>query len=434
VKQRAKYVAYHSIIHLVFLISPLLIFEGAPVWLLVYEAFFIISLITGLILTRNTFKPVELVPTGSELMEEGDFSSTFQMTGNPEADHLISLYNRMIIKLREERLQLEEQHIYLHKVLSVSPLGFIVLDYDRRIEFLNPSAEKLLEASAEELKGKGLKEVNTPLADALDTLTTKAPFVYSHKGIRRLRCSLSEFIDRGFQRHFILIEELTEELRQSEKSAFEKLIRMMSHEVNNSVGAVSSLLNSCLHYAPQVKEVDRGDFENAVSVSNSRLANLNEFMQNYADIIRLPDPKRKERDVLPILRKCVDLFRSECEQRGIEIAWHLGADLPAQSVDQGQMEQVFINIIKNAMEAVGNNGRMTLKTGQKNGTYHIIIEDTGQGLSDEVRNNLFRPFFSTKENGQGVGLMLVQEILNRHHFDFTLEAHPAGSTQFTIFF
>ena len=77
---------------------------------------------------------------------------------------------------------------------------------------------------------------------------------------------------------------------------------------------------------------------------------------------------------------------------------------------------------------------MTLKTDRKNETYHIVIEDTGQGISDEVRNNLFKPFFSTKENGQGIGLMLVQEILNRHHFDFTLESNPGGSTQFTIFF
>lgn len=432
--QRAKYLVYHSIIHLVFLISPLLIFDGAPLWLIAYEAFFIISFITGLILTRSTFKSVELVPTGTELMEEGDFSSTFQMTGNPEADHLISIYNRMIIKLREERLQLEEQHMYLHKVLSVSPLGFIVLDYDRRIEFSNPSVEKLLEASSEGLKGKLLKEINNPLSNALDTLTARTPFIFSHKGIRRLRCSLSEFIDRGFQRHFILIEELTEELRQSEKLAFEKLIRMMSHEVNNSVGAVSSLLNTCLHYSPQLNETDRGDFENAVYVSTSRLANLNEFMKNYAEVVRLPDPKRKVKDVLPILKKCVDLFRNEFEQKGIEITWHLDADLPSQNIDQSQMEQVFINIIKNAMEAVGNNGMISLKTGQKNRSWYIIIEDTGHGISDEVRNNLFRPFFSTKENGQGVGLMLVQEILNRHQFDFTLEAHPGGPTQFTIFF
>ena len=175
----------------------------------------------------------------------------------------------------------------------------------------------------------------------------------------------------------------------------------MSHEVNNSVGAVSSLLNTCRHYTPQVNEEDRGDFENAVSVSTSRLANLNEFMQNYAEVVRLPDPKRKKKDVIPILRKCVDLFRNECEQRKIKIIWHLDADLPAISIDQGQMEQVFINIIKNAMEAVVDNGRITLKTGQKNGAYHIIVEDTGQGFSDEVRSNLFRPFFSTKENGQG---------------------------------
>ena len=98
------------------------------------------------------------------------------------------------------------------------------------------------------------------------------------------------------------------------------------------------------------------------------------------------------------------------------------------------MEQVFINIIKNAMEAVGTDGTITVRSGRDNSKYFLAIEDTGGGISEEVRKNLFTPFFSTKDFGQGIGLTLVQEILNRHNFDFSLEGKTGNSTRFTIYF
>ena len=103
-------------------------------------------------------------------------------------------------------------------------------------------------------------------------------------------------------------------------------------------------------------------------------------------------------------------------------------------MDKSQMEQVFINIIKNSMEAIGSDGTITVRGGSDKLKYFLTIEDTGGGISEEVRKNLFTPFFSTKDFGQGIGLTLVQEILNRHNFDFSLEGKPGLPTRFTIYF
>ena len=141
-------------------------------------------------------------------------------------DRLISLYNGMIERLRNERLQLEEQHFFLHKLLKATPSGIVILDYDGRVEYINPGAEQLIETSKNELAGKTLKDHGFPFTDALDKLETDKPDVIPLRGNRRMKCIKSKFIDRGFQRHFILIEELTDEIRQSEKSAYGKLIRL----------------------------------------------------------------------------------------------------------------------------------------------------------------------------------------------------------------
>jgi PAS domain S-box-containing protein len=340
----------------------------------------------------------------------------------------------MIKKLRTERLALEEQHLFLHKLLQATPSGIVILDYDGAIEQVNPSAEKLLETTNENLVGKTLEELRTTLTDAINELRGEESKVISFKGNRRIKCSKSQFIDKGFQRHFILMQELTEEIRQSEKSAYEKLIRLLSHEVSNSVGAVNSLLQSCMYYINQIRDADREDFENAVNVSISRLGNLNEFMKGYADIIRLPDPMLRDCNVLELVQNCSELFRRESEENRISWQWKIREDIPPVVLDRSQIEQVFVNVIKNAMEAIGTDGTITIRTGNGENKPFLVIEDTGSGISEEARKNLFTPFFSTKDYGQGIGLTLVQEILNRHNFEFSLEGKPGGPTIFTIWF
>lgn len=224
-------------------------------------------------------------------------------------------------------------------------------------------------------------------------------------------------------------------MRLSEKQAYEKLIRVLSHEVNNSIGAANSLLQSCLTYKEQLHPGDQEDFEMALDVVTSRTAHLNDFMRSYVNVIRLADPKRQLSNVRQMLESITLLFKADFARRNIRLDWHIEEDiLPSVYMDRDQMEQVLTNILKNAMEAIGQNGTIMIRLLMQGKRLMLSIEDTGEGIAVEVMANLFTPFFSTKENGQGIGLTLIQEILTRHGFTFSLESLPEENTKFNIMF
>ena len=431
---RVKLILYLVAVHLLFAgVAVYLLIENR-VWLLAVEALFLVSLAVGFRLIRNLFGTIELINTGAQFLTDGDFTARFRDVGQPELDQLVHIYNRMIDHLRDERLKLQEQNYFLDKIMTASPSGIITLDFDRRIEMVNPCAGTLLQAGAGDIVGKRLVELDTPFAAELDRLGVNESRVLAFLGRRRVKCQRSQFYDRGFLRDFILMEELTEELRQSEKAAYEKLIRLMSHEVNNSVGASNSLLHSCLTYTAQLRPEDREDFATALRVVISRTDQLNRFMRNFADVVRLPAPKRAACDLLGLLHDMVFLFREESLRRSIVWRWEVEEPPGLVALDRGQMEQVLVNVLKNAMEAIGENGSITIRTGRLSGRTFVCVEDTGAGIAAEVRANLFTPFFSTKENGQGIGLTIVQEILDNHRFDFSLTAEAGEPTRFTIYF
>lgn len=431
---RAKFILYLFLIHLVFALTAGAALHDHRLWLLALEAFFIISFTVGTIFIKAMFAPLDLIISGTKLIEDADFTTSFSKVGQPEMDRLIDLYNGMIERLRNERVAQEERQFFLHTLITAIPSGIIILDYDGKVAQMNPGAERLLETPLPELLGKTPGALQVPFGEYISRLAPESSVVIPFRGNRLLRCSMSSFIDRGFHRNFILIEELTEEIRHSEKSAYEKLIRMLSHEVNNSVGAVSSLLNSCLRYTAQIGEKDRTDAENALAISIRRLASLNEFMRGYADIVRIPDPSVRVQDIIQTARSCAELFQVECAQKEIAWVWNIPEHYPMIRFDRIQMEQVFVNIFKNAVEAIGSRGRVTVRLQRRNNKYFLEVEDTGKGIPDDVRMNLFTPFFTTKENGRGIGLTIVREILTRHGFEFGLDGAPNGPTQFSIIF
>jgi signal transduction histidine kinase len=258
--------------------------------------------------------------------------------------------------------------------------------------------------------------------------------VVALRGGRRVCCRRGAFVDRGFARAFFSIEEMTEELRQVERAAYEKLIRMMSHEVNNSVGASNSLLHSCLNYARFLPEEDRRDFESALGVAIGRTEQLNAFMRGFAEVVRLPPPRPAPCDVQDLMARTARLMQPECDERRVEWRWDVGEAVGTVAMDPVQMEQVFVNVVKNALEAIGEDGAITVRLGRRGARAFLAVEDTGPGIPLRAREHLFTPFFSTKENGQGLGLTLVQEILGQHRFEFSLDGPPGGPTTFTILF
>ncbi|HEY0512086.1 MAG TPA: HAMP domain-containing protein, partial [Thermoanaerobaculia bacterium] len=212
---RAKIIVYLVLIHAVLAVISVVVLRENRLWLLAVEGLFALSIVFGVLLVRTFFVPLDLIRTGAELIGERDFTSQFREVGQPEMDALIRIYNRMIDRLREERLKLQEQHYFLEKILAASPAGIVTLDFDGRVSSLNPAAAALLEVAAAEALGKTVGEIAGPLGAALAAIPPGGSEVLSLPGGRRLKATRAELFDRGFPRGFLLLEELTEELRAS---------------------------------------------------------------------------------------------------------------------------------------------------------------------------------------------------------------------------
>lgn len=428
---RLKLALYLAAIHAVLGAVAILALRDRPWWLLAAEVLFAVSLVLGYLLLRAFFVPLRLIRTGAELVAEQDFTSTFQPVGQPEMDALIGVYNRMIEELRGERLRLQEQHHFLGQVLEASPAGVLLLDHDGRVSEANPAAGRLLGVPEAELGGLRVEEVPGPLGDGLAALPGGASRMVA-AGSRRLKLSRGELYDRGFPRGFFLLEELTEELRASEKAAYEKLIRTLSHEVNNSIGPVRSLLESVAEHRESLPPADRRDFDRALEVAGTRLDHLGSFMRGYAEVVRLPPPERRPCDVAALVDEILVLLRPELARRRIASEWDERENAAPIDLDRNQVEQVLVNVLRNAMEAIGEDGRIALSLTRKDGRPTLTIRDSGPGVPEEARTHLFTPFFSTKRNGRGLGLTLAHEILTQHGFRFSLENHPLGGAVFTV--
>jgi nitrogen fixation/metabolism regulation signal transduction histidine kinase len=347
------------------------------------------------------------------------------------------VYNEMVDKLREERIRNEEQEQLLRQVMAESPGGVITLDVDGKIATINPTAEALLNTTQDHAHGRALTELGSPFATELAATPRDESQILTLRGRRRVRCQAATFMDKGFPRHFLLLDELTEELHKTEKHAYEKLIRMMSHEVNNTSGAVQSLLQSCLAYRRQIQDSDREDFARALEVAIRRTANLDEFMRSFASVVRLPRPQLQLAKPWEIAEQVGVLFKDRCEANHITWNEEIEPSLPQINCDPVQLEQVLVNVVKNAIEAIestGQPGEITLKGGRQGRRTYLSISDSGPGLSPEVQAQLFTPFYTTRDHGQGIGLTMVQEILLAHGFDFTLENRDGGGAEFAVLF
>ncbi|HSY49908.1 MAG TPA: ATP-binding protein [Thermoanaerobaculia bacterium] len=408
---RTKLLLWFTALHLVFAGIAVVVLMEDQFWLFVVEVFFAVSVVISYRLVTALFVPLELIRTGAELISERDFTSRFVPVGQPEMDRLIEIYNAMIDRLREERLAAGEQQQLLQKIVEASPSGIVICDFDGGVQQANPAAKRLLSEPA--------------VAEALPSLAPGESRLVTLAGARRLKVWHAEFRDRGFAKTFYLLEEMTEELRLTEKTAYEKLIRMMSHEVNNSVGAVRSLLESVLRYAEQVSLNDRDDFTNALTIAAARIESLNRFMTGFADVVRLPPPHPREVELALVVEDLATLLRPELEQRRIALRVDIARDANVR-VDQSQFEQVVINVIRNAMESIGDNGEITVSW--RAGV--LSIADTGHGIDPAARDELFSPFFTTKREGRGLGLTIVSEILTNHHLPFTLQNREGGGQSF----
>lgn len=425
---RFKYILFITLIHLVALVMSFLIFEEQRIWFILSEAVLLVSLYFAIRLYRELVQPIALLSRGMDALQDRDFNVKFQPTGQVETDKLIEVYNQMVDQLREERTAQMQQHFFLDKLIQTSPVGTIILDFDGNIASLNPRAEQFLGLPEKTVKGKALEAIDSGLAAAMARLEPDSSATFSVDGIATYKCHKTHFIDRGFPHYFITVEDLTTERLRIEKQAYGKVIRMMAHEVNNSIGPINSILESILSYERDIPEGERETYREVITVARDRNQRLNQFMRNFANVIRLPEPQLELQDIRPLLQEVITLMQYQTGHRRID--WR--SQLPEKAVevrfDKEQLEQVLINVLKNSIEAIAEEGIITVSLNAE----RLEIIDNGSGLPPQKDKQLFSPFFSTKRHGQGVGLTLSKEILLNHGFTFSLKPGPDESTVFSI--
>lgn len=432
-KSKNRLLLWIGLVYLLFGILLILLVKDMNPWILVCTELSVPALfILTLIIVNRTFKSIDTVSRGLSLLQEGDYSITLRKSGHSEADKIIEVYNAMINRLREERLSVREKNHFLDLLIDSSPMGILILNLDEKIEDINPAACQFLKRSSEELLGKTLEDIENPITFELSKLEFGMKIKVDQPDNRKYLLRKLFFMDHGFKHLFYLIEEFSDEIRQAEKSAYTKLIRMMTHEVNNTLGAVNSILSTIVDNEDSCLKEEKEEINQILTVALQRNTRLNQFMRNLTEVVKLPAPQKEEFNVISSVNNVLLSLQHQVNSREIQIMTDFEKDVVNINADQSQIEQVFINIILNAIESIGVKGTIQIVISQN--PVRIRFTDNGTGILDEARDKIFTPFYSTKPDGQGVGLTLASEILSNHSFSFRLFNNPDKGATFEIRF
>ena len=393
--------------------------EGLVLFILCYLPFFY----------RKIVKPLNSIGSGMELLREQDFSSRLSPVGQYEADRIVNVFNRMMEQLKNERLRLREQNNFLDLLIKASPMGVILTTLDEDLSELNPMAQKMLGVRQEDVLGKKMNEIDSPLAAELANVPKGETATVRLNDSNIYRCTHFSFIDRGLQHPFFLIESLTDEVMKAEKKAYEKVIRMIAHEVNNTTAGITSTLDTVEQALSTEEGMD--DICDVMRVCTERCFSMSRFITRFADVVKIPEPTLTLVDLNDLAFTCKRFMEGMCTDRNIKLRLEIDETLKEVKMDASLFEQVLVNIIKNAAESIEKDGEIIVRT-----LSPAIVEvvDNGKGISKEVEAKLFSPFFSTKPNGQGIGLIFIREVLMRHGCTFSLRTYADGLTRFRILF
>ena len=427
---KLKYILFIGILHSILVVLVYNVLKDQKWIFIASELVILFSLYLSYLLYSALIKPIDLMQSGTDAIADKDFSVKYLKTGSKEVDKLVDVFNFMIDNLREERTYMSEQSYFIQNLLEVTPMGTVILDLDGKLSNVNPAALDILNISRD-YEGKTLMDFPSELITEIVNQKVGETQMISINGVDKYKCRVQEVIHQGFKRRFILIDDLSSEILQLEKKAFGRIIRMMAHEVNNSMGAVNSILDTVVEYGfdddrdPELKE--------SLQIAMERNSGLAKFMDNYASILRLPQPNKQGVDLCRLLKKCGQLYTPIASAKDISISFEFAEEAVSVLADAVMLEQAVSNIIKNAIESIDEDGDIIISCQAH--PLGFTISDNGAGIPAEKEHLLFTPFFSTKPTGQGVGLMLIREILQSHETDFSLKTDRAtGWTSFSVKF
>jgi nitrogen fixation/metabolism regulation signal transduction histidine kinase len=321
--------------------------------------------------------------------------------------------------LREQRMGALEATALLRTVMDEIDVAVFLFDNELRLRLVNHAGERLLDQPTERMRGR--TALGLGLAQYLEGSEHRT-FDGAFGGTARGRWEIrrSSFRQGGLPHQLLVISDVSRTLREEELAAWQRLIRVLSHEINNSLAPIKSIagsLQSLLVREPRPADTD-DDLRRGLSIIAGRSDSLSRFMQSYARLARLPAPTHAPLDVGAWVRRIVGL------ETRLPVQVTNGPQVVIQA-DGDQLDQLLINLVRNAVDAsLETGGGVKVGWGREDGTVTVWVRDEGHGVADTA--NLFVPFFTTKPHGSGIGLALSRQITEAHRGTLTLENVARG--------
>lgn len=368
-------------------------------------------------LKQRIIRPLQTLSNILAAIREGDYSIRGRWAASGDALGEVMLeVNELGQTLREQRLAALDATALLRTVMSEIDVAVFAFDGERRLRLVNRAGEKLLAQPSTRLLGRTSEELGLnqcferPTVHGANTRQMIFP-----GGVGRWDIRHSIFREGGVQHELLVLTDLSQTLREEERTAWQRLLRVLGHELNNSLAPIKSVAGSLADLMGREKkpaDLDE-DLKRGLEVISSRADSLARFVESYSKLARLPQPRLEPLDIGSLVRSVPNL------ETRIPVSVVPGPEVVVQG-DNVQLEQLLINLVRNAVDAsMETGGGVEVGWTQNNGHVVVWVRDEGHGIANTA--NLFVPFFTTKTNGSGIGLVLSRQIAEAHGGTLTLE-------------
>ena len=389
---------------------------------------------------QNQQRTLKALLDGLLNLQDGDFSVSLtensQQQSNEQQHQLITLFNQVTEKLREEKQSLYQRELLLDKVVNASDVVTVLVNHRNTIIFANRAAQHffdsgvllgqlwpaLLEQKMPDLlhhSDKNNAIIQLFIKEEMNDVGSSAAPINAEQTEQSWHLSRHYLKLHGSSHQLILLKPITKELHQQELQTWKKIIKIINHELNNSIAPISSMCHSGLILADRLDEPQLNRVFNTIS---GRIKKLSEFIQSYSQLARLSSPQKHPFDIVKTLEQLQSLYQLELISSKSAVMIN---------ADEGQVEQLLINLLKNAKESSPNLPTQVNLSIQEN-ILNICVRDHGAGMELEVMKKAFLPYYSTKTNGSGIGLSICREVIDAHQGQVTLNNHPEGGLQVTV--
>jgi len=385
-----------------------------------------------------------------ESIRYSEFTRSFKITGKGSSfDELNEAFNDVMKDFQQLRSEREEHFHYLQSIVQNIDISILAYQRDGTVEMINPAAKKLFQINTLRNINK-LRPLSEKLANTLLSINpgeNKLVKVQDEEDLLQLAVYATEFKVKDKTILLTTIKNIQSVLEEQETAAWQKLIRVLTHEIMNSIAPISSLSSTVENmvepYATGEKkalEIEMetiGEIQGALQTINKRSTGLMTFVESYQSLTKVPEPVFEVVAMKDLLANVHLLMKKEAHKHEVDFSLSVEPDSIELQIDEQMIVQVLINLVKNSIQALQNseNRRIQLKGFyNKRGRPCIQVSDNGQGILDDVIDKVFIPFFTTKRSGSGIGLSLSRQILRLHSGSITAQSTPGQETVFTMTF